>query len=105
MIRTIVHVDAAQREVDDCRILLLQEPIAGEPLVVYDEEGRQTGDFPAPQETRSRIFSGSFAIVLGEDGGDGNLRNDVGFDGIAVQGRWRQIEGEEEEGSLRRFDF
>ena len=93
--RTISHIDTAQREIDDRRILLLDKVVLRESLDMKNEERRQSSNF---ESTKNPFrFLRSDSVVFREDCRDRNLRYDILFDDILEDWRRREIDREEEE--------
>lgn len=130
---TILHIHPSQRKVDDRRVLLLYKVVLGEPFGVQDQVRRQTSDLMSFERvsellrtrgttrvslgissTRNGAEDGGKkkkktnlrrrSIVLGEDGGKSDLRDDVLFDRVLEQRRSRKVESEEEERGADGFD-
>lgn len=100
---TVLHIHAPERVVDDCGVLLLNEVVLGEALDVEDEEWRELCDFEPAQDPLGLL--GGHAVVLGEDVGNRDLGDDVLLDdSLKHWPRW-QVDCEEQEWRLCRFDF
>ena len=87
---------ALDGEVDDRRVLLGEESVAGKPPDVQEQEAREASDLERPP-TRPGVVGHRPAIVLRQQGGQGDLGDDVLLQSILVEGGRRRVEGENQE--------
>jgi hypothetical protein len=99
---TVGHIDTSEREVDDRRVLGRDMNVLLKPLDVKDQERRQPRNL-VPSQQPSCLLSGN-TVVLGEDGGDGDLGDDVLFDRVLEERGRGEVDREEEEGRAHGFD-
>lgn len=93
---TFRHVDTAQREIDNCRVLLLHKVVLGETLDVQDKILRQRLELMA-LERRAELVR-LLSVEFGEDGREGDLRDNFLLVQILEQRHGREIQCEEKEG-------
>lgn len=99
---TVIHVYASQREIDNCRVFLLDEIVLSESLDVQDQERWQASNLESAQNTTS--FLRRSTVVLGKHLCDWNLWNNSLLVLVLEQRRRRQVDCEEQEWRSSRFD-